>query len=180
MTASKRVYEPVAASLRQVYRQAVEMYAEGRKDEAVTLYNALTGIVGDVKTAFWQDNIHFSGHTFQEAVYGVKYVYGVWHGGPSYSSGGDFRDNMERWDDLDDAKESLRYRDGGHDYYGYVTETGLLDVNKSGWFDSPAVTRDSYIDLYKSWYDGLEWLVDDQPYGRIVFGPRGGRRVESF
>lgn len=180
MTASKRVYEPVAASLRLVYRQAVEMYAEGRKDEATTLYNALTGIVGDVKTAFWQDNIHFSGHTFQEAVYGMDYVYGVWHGGPSYSSGGDFMDNMERWDNLDAAKESLRYREGGHDYFTYVTDTGMFDREKSGWFDTPAVDRTSYIDLFYVSYEGLEWQINNEPYARIVFGPRGGRRVESF
>lgn len=180
MTASKRVYEPVAAALAAVYRQAVEMHAEGREDEAETLYQAVTGLTGDVKSAFWQDNIHFSGDKFMDAVYNMPYVYGTWYGGPSYSSGGDFMDNMERWDDLDAAKESLRYREGGHDDYTYVTETGMIDKDRSGWFGSPAVTRESYIDLFWVYYDRTAWKVSDEPYKRLVFGPRGGVREESF
>lgn len=180
MTASKRVYEPVAAALAAVYRQAVEMYAEGREEEARTLYQAVTGLTGEVKSAFWQDNIRFSGDKFSDAVFDMPYVYGTWHGGPSYSSGGDFMDNMERWDDLDAAKESLRYREGGRDDFTYVTETGMVDRDRSGWFDTPAVTRESWIDLFWVSAGGVELIIADEPYKRLYFGPRGGVREKSF
>jgi len=180
MTASKRVYEPVAAALHDTYVQAVEMYAAGRVDEAQAVYSALTGLVGEVKWAFGQDNIHFSGTTFHDAVYDMPYVYGVWHGGNGYGGGDDFMDNVERWEDLASAKESLRYREGGRDSFDYVTESGRLNKDRSGWFDTPVVGRDSYIDIYRVSYSGLEWRIGNEPYKRLLFGPRGGVREVSF
>lgn len=101
--------------------------------------------------------------------------FGVWHGGSSYSTGHDWRDDLEQWDNLSDIHNSLIARKCGRDLFRYMREDdGFFspDPERSGRFDTPAVDETQYIDLFA--------LETGEPYLRLWLGPREGLRMEAF
>lgn len=91
-------------------------------------------------------------------------VYGVWFGGESYSYGM-VGEDTEIFSSLRHAKDVLRERyesNGTLCCDTYYVNRG----NEPTLF--PCVTRSSYIDLFSG----------DDLYARIVFGPRGGVKIE--
>ena len=115
-------------------------------------------------------------------------VFGLWYGDSSYSFGELFTD-CESWATLADAKHDLRhrYRNG---YWSSASRAVAVNVDREEGTATlgpasealcPAVTEESYIDLYPTQRMGRgKWAVGDEPYARLVLGPRGGVRVESY
>ena len=98
-------------------------------------------------------------------------VYGIWHGGASYSPGG--IEDIEEFDSIQHAKDVLdsRYRNG----HGWLQQFRYL--NRSWPVVSvltPAVEQDSEIWLWPEVPDG-----DLYPWRIVKFGPRGGVVVEE-
>ncbi|GAA3745223.1 hypothetical protein HDA32_005138 [Spinactinospora alkalitolerans] len=93
--------------------------------------------------------------------------YGIWHGWPFSLSG---TDDLERFGSLADVAEVLKSRcESGAvwlQHFDYVSREPESVY-------TPAVTEESYIDLYRSADADLSCIER-----RAVFGPRGGVRFE--
>lgn len=94
--------------------------------------------------------------------------YGIWHGGASYAPSG--LEHLECFGSLEDVADALRsrYISGGSflQYFCYVSR-------EPEYVRTPAVTEESYIDLYRSVDPDLSCIER-----RAFFGPRGGVRFE--
>ncbi|GAA1122411.1 hypothetical protein GCM10009605_62660 [Nocardiopsis composta] len=94
--------------------------------------------------------------------------YGLWYGGPGYSPSS--QEDMEEFSSLQAAKEALRSR--MRDGYSWRQEFRFVfrDPEK---LLTPAVSEESYIDLYSVPDADLSCIER-----RILFGPRGGVLIE--
>ncbi|MDG4783269.1 hypothetical protein O7614_26775 [Micromonospora sp. WMMD961] len=114
-------------------------------------------------------------------------VFGLWYGGNGYSHG-EMPLDGESWPTLADAKADLidRYHSGYWDSSSRgqvidVDEDGVTRLGESSGSLRPCVDTETSIDLYPSRRIGRKkWTVGDEPYARLVLGPRGGVRVESY
>ncbi|MEV1109955.1 hypothetical protein AB0I95_15035 [Micromonospora sp. NPDC049751] len=114
-------------------------------------------------------------------------VFGLWYGGNGYSHG-EMPADLESWPTLADAKADLidRHRSGSWDSSSRgqqtgVDEDGVTTLGESSGSLRPGVDDETSIDLYPSTRIGRKkWTVGDYPYARLVLGPRGGVRVESY
>lgn len=121
-------------------------------------------------------------------------IFGTYNG-PSYGTF-DYRDSLEAFSSERIAWLSLKIR-----YQGYsdvvrrvvFDADGHATIKVEEYVQIPATTREDYIDLYHGVKDGFWvatrdgkavteqlWIIDDQPYARLYFGPRGGVRKENF
>lgn len=174
MSVTKRTFDAAANSLAEQFNHSVTLFSEGRIDAAKAANTAVRAIMNDLARHFRSQNPSFDSWRFERAVFGMDRVIGVWHGGASYASY-DYRTEMEWFENQEAAKDALRNRYSGRACYEYVYGSG-----KNGYFDTPGVDHGSYIDLYGYYYDGPEVVTDDMSYARVLFGPRGGVRVESM
>jgi len=116
-------------------------------------------------------------------------IFGVWNSKSAVSL--DFRDSMEAFSSEGSAKQSLKGRQNGldrvsrveFDREGYAT---ILEADLYSFLGE----EDDYIDLFygvkvkhvesSSGREWFNWIIDDSPYARLYFGPRGGVRKGSF
>lgn len=118
-------------------------------------------------------------------------IFGTYNG-PGFASV-DFRDNMEAFSSERIARLSLKIR-----YQGFSDVVRIAEFDDDGYaaiqdeqcmrFDLSS--REDYIDLYcgvkvkhvesSSGREWSNWIIDDSPYARLYFGPRGGVRKENF
>lgn len=116
----------------------------------------------------------------------IMRVFGIWHGGNSYSLS-EVGTDGESWSTLADAKADLidRLR---HGYWSSASRGRVIDKDGEGAVTlgessgslRPCVDEETYIDLHPSTRVGREkWEVGDYPYARLTVGSRGGVRVES-
>lgn len=113
------------------------------------------------------------------------------YSGPGFASV-DFRDNMEAFSSERSAKLSLKARQWSTDMVDRVhfDGDGYATISEGECVECPAATNEDYIDLYhgvavkhvesSSGREWSNWIIDDQPYARLYFGPRGGVRKENF
>ena len=95
-------------------------------------------------------------------------IYGIWYGGASYSHG-DLGD-IEEFTSLAAAKEALQDR---YDSNGLRQVPFYKTGEGESWTLVPCVGTDSYIDVMSGPEDSEPDFV-----ARILFGPRGGVKVE--
>ncbi len=164
---TKRTFEAVASMLAEEFITSVQLHQQGHEDAAKTLNRAVRRMTNETARYFRSENSSFDWSRYENRVFGVDRVLAVWHGGSSYSSY-DYQENLEWFDNLEAAKDAMRSRYDGSDWFRYVNE------ERSGWFQTPGVDRESYMDLYTYQYDGAELMDGGEPYARLVFGPRGG------
>lgn len=119
-------------------------------------------------------------------------VFGFWCGGGSYAFHGDMSTHGETWESIREAKEVLRERFESGDWRRDRV-TRVVDIDDDGYARPgatvdvlcPAVSKECSIELYSGVRSGeggrgRRWLIDDEPFGRLVLGPRGGVVMERF
>lgn len=95
-------------------------------------------------------------------------IYGLWYGGAGYAHGY-AADDMEAFDSVEHARTVLAEREGN----GGWCRLDTFYVHRDREPVCMPTVEGSSMTLYPE-PDGGE------PYARLVFGPRGGVRVESF
>ena len=108
-------------------------------------------------------------------------IFAVWRSEGRSSM--DYRDEMEAFKSEREAKHCLHLRMGGWTDTSHPVQfedDGMAVIESYIHVRDTQSGRDSSMELYYGLKDGDKWLIDDQPYARLYFGPRLGIRKESY
>lgn len=111
-------------------------------------------------------------------------VFGIWS---SNGYVGDMSTSGETWASMREAREVFRdrFENGGWCRDGVtrvvdIDDDGLATVGAVVDVFHPNVGEDCSLELYSGERRKDGWLITDEPFGRLVLGPRGGVRLERF
>lgn len=113
----------------------------------------------------------------------MKIKYLATYNGPSYG-GWDSYEQMDAFSSIEDARQAMSLRQGGHDYvttYKENDDNFYVPWSRGQYTEFPGTTTEDRMDLYLAVdLDDGEYSRGDDPMYRLTVGPRGGIKVEKW